>query len=109
MFHDLDCFIHTFTDRVNGAYTRNKDLYQVYLLHRQANNLPICSAKRLTMELNKMFSSWQPTYVDDNGALQAKYCKPVIQSHYAGDRIWRNIQLQPQARRLLNKPAFTVL
>lgn len=101
MFHDLDYFIHNFTERVNGAYICNKDLYTLYTIHRQNNNLPIISPKRLTMELHKLWSDWEPTYIDDTGHIKTKYCKPIIRSHHAGNRIWRNIQLQPHAKRLL--------
>jgi hypothetical protein len=92
MLPGLDAFILRFMERSNGYRTGTKEVYRLYSWYCQENDLPQETKTMLSRTLNIMWAA---------AAKNDTYCMPVHKSHFMGERIWRNIKLTSEAKRIL--------
>lgn len=91
MLPELDIFISRYTERMNGQFLRNKDLYVLYKEYCHRRSLQPVSNKALTQGMIDMWSWQEPTYEDAQGKTRTRYSKPIVRDTHLNERGWRHI------------------
>lgn len=93
MLPKLDIFIGQYTERMNGQFLKNKDLYILYKEFCRLHSIEPVSNKALTQGMINMWSQQESTYTDSYGHTKLRYSKPVIRDRHLDERGWRHITI----------------